>query len=123
MKLVIHNDDELSAAVAEHVARLPVREDVRMSALPGAKVICFSEEYGVCKEMPPFATSVDDVLPQLKKMPFDLTICYSDTCCIWTVRLHQRFTGKRGYVGEDETLARAMCIAALHASGHEVIIA
>lgn len=123
MKLVIYNDAGLSAAVAEYVALLPVREDVRMSAPPGAKVICLSEEYGVCKEMPPFAASADAVLPLLEKMPFDITIYYSDTCCTWTVRLLQRFTGKREYVGKDETLARAMCTAMLHANGYEVIFA
>ena len=61
------NDGELNAAVAEHVAKLPVRDDARISARPGAKVICHSEEYGVCSEMPPYATSADAVLPLLEK--------------------------------------------------------
>lgn len=114
MKPILTNptDDQLNAAFAEHVAGWHA-EDAESGYRPGEDNSAWA---------PRFTHSADAVLPWLEKSPFDVVQTYSNTCCMWTVRLLGRFTSNKEFVGQSEDgPAKAGVIALLRAHGVEII--
>lgn len=125
-----HN--ELSAAVAEHVAgwrRVPPphgkkREWSHMLLSPSAKewgndykgqYIVVWKDGDLGGDVPKWATSADAVLPLLLNAGY-VNINLNPFSKVWTVII---LNGKE-FVGEGHTLPRAACVALLRANGVEV---
>jgi len=119
MKLKNPTDLILDAAFAEHVCKLGVRYEARISAPDGAKVLCHSEEYGVCEEMPRYTQSADLVLPSLEKFDGHLNgpeiNFFMGT---WEVVLNGAHT--RSHRATGSSFAKTAVIALLLAHGIEI---
>lgn len=121
MKLVIHNDSELSAAVAEHVAGL------KRVGYNGTSLLV-EDSRGVVLQCPPFATSADAVLPLLEKQSVVIAnwILPDEGDCGWRVDIYDSIPNaslNKGAGALDKSFPRAACIALLRAAGHEVTFA
>lgn len=126
MKLTNPTDDQLDAAFAEKVAGWTV---IRQSILGGQYISRWCPPntpdafnlLALDTKPPRFTQSFDAVLPWLEKSPFDVVQTYSNTCCVWTVRLQGRFTSNKEFVGKsEEGPAKAAVIALLRSHGVEI---
>lgn len=119
MKLVLTSPAELSAAVAECVTHLPLRDDARITKPEGAKVVCFSREYGVCDEIPKLAESADTVLPLMPSGPH--VEFWTADCGYMGYRICIRDgDGNIKGEGHGKSFATACCLAILRSRGFAV---
>lgn len=113
MKLTNPTDDDRNAAFAEHIAK---RENVHRHP-QGHWLSGYAGCYMAIED---YVNSMDEVAPWLEASPFDVVVTYSNTCCMWTVRLQGRFTSNREFVGEDVMPAGAAVNALLKSAGVEI---
>ena len=118
LKLTTPTDDELSAAVAEHVAGREWDE------IAGKFWNFEADKTRGSFSLIPFATSADAVLPLLEKWGDFCVSRYGGEYIIELNRFEMLPDGREGdYVqhqGDDVKLPRAACIALLRANGIEV---
>lgn len=71
--------------------------------------------------LPPFATSVDAVLPLLEDRAMVVEISYCSIGCTWSVTITGHKTQWRHPGASNECLARVICFALLKAHGFTVV--